>query len=136
VNQSTTTLVEPARPRAELPPPDQRGGLIIAHRVVEKIVTKAVAEVDQAAGVTRHVIRVGRPRHDRRSRVWARVDGDIAFIRVEMAIQWPASIPEVASHVREHLAARLWELASLRVAGVDITVTELPMSLGSGRRVR
>lgn len=107
---------------------------MIADRVVEKIVERAVTEVDQAAGVSRHGLRVGRFQTPARPRVSATVDGDLATVRVTMSVLWPASVPEVTERVRERIAGRLFELATLRIAEIAIDVAQLPTSYGARRR--
>ncbi len=113
-----------------LPPPEARGGLQIDDRVVEKIAARAVSEVEYATGVSRQLLGLGRGRSRTTARVSASVDGDIATLRVTMMVLWPASVPEVTQRVREHVASRLAELASLRTAEVNVEVVELPTSYG------
>lgn len=122
---------------AALPPAEARGGLEIAGRVVEKIAAQAVSEVEYATGVSRQVLRVGRGRSRTTARISASVDGDIATVAVIMSVLWPAPVPEVTQRVREHIANRLAELASLRATEVDIEVAGLPTSYGPRpRRVK
>ncbi|HEX6499416.1 MAG TPA: Asp23/Gls24 family envelope stress response protein [Micromonosporaceae bacterium] len=130
--------VPPALPDGDgLPPAEARGSLDLAERVVEKIATQAVSEIEYATGVSRQVLGVGRRRSRTSARVSAMVDGDIATVRITMSVVWPAPVPEVTQQVRDHVAARLVELTSLRVAEVDIEVAGLPTSYGPrARRVR
>jgi len=129
---TATALAERVGP--ELTPAEERGELILAERVVEKIVTQAVAEVDQAVGASRGRLRVGRTRAAPRARVAARLDGDIVSVRVVMSVLWPASVPAVTQRVRERIARQLLELASLRLAEVEIDVADLPTGYGTARR--
>jgi uncharacterized alkaline shock family protein YloU len=118
-------------------PAELRGGLQIGDRVVEKIAARAVSEVEYATGVSRQLLGLGRGRSRTTARVSASVDGDIATLQITMTVLWPASVPEVTQRVREHVASRLAELASLRTAEVDIEVAGLPTSYGPRpRRVR
>jgi uncharacterized alkaline shock family protein YloU len=122
---------------AALPPVEARGGLEIADRVAQKIAAQALSEVENATGVSRQVLGLGRGRSRTTARVSASVDGDIATVQVTMSVLWPAPVPEVTQRVREHVASRLAELASLRAAEVDIEVVGLPSSYGPrARRVR
>jgi len=113
-----------------LPPVEARGGLQIGDRVVEKIAARAVSEVEYATGVSRQLLGLGRGRSRTTARVLASVDGDIATLQVTMTVLWPASVPEVTQRVREHVASRLAEFASLRTAEVDIEVAALSTSYG------
>lgn len=130
--------VPPALPDGDgLPPAEARGNLELAERVVQKIATQAVSEIEYATGVSRQVLGVGRGRTRTSARVSAMVDGDIATVQITMSVLWPAPVPEVTQQVRDHVTARLAELASLRVAEVDIQVADLPTSYGPRvRRVR
>jgi len=47
-----------------------------------------------------------------------------------MMVLWPASVLEVTQRVREHVASRVAELASLRTAEVNVEVVALPTSYG------
>jgi uncharacterized alkaline shock family protein YloU len=113
-----------------LPPAEARGGLQIADRVVERIAARAVSEVEHATGVSRQLLGLGRGRSRTTARVSASVDRDIATLQVTMTVLWPASVPEVTQRVREHIASRLAELASLRTVEVDIEVAGLPTAYG------
>lgn len=120
-----------------LPPAEARGGLEIADRVVEKIAAQAVSEVEYATGVSRQVLGLGRSPSRTTARVSARVDGDIAIVRVVMAVLWPEPVPEITQRVREQIVARLAQLASVQTAEVDIEVGGLPTSYGTRpKRVR
>jgi uncharacterized alkaline shock family protein YloU len=98
-----------------------------ADRVVEKIATQAVAEVDNATGATRQVmgVSVGTTTGHTPARVRATVDGHLVTVRVTMAVAWPASVRHVTRQVREHVTRQVQALTGLRVAEVDIEVTEL-----------
>jgi uncharacterized alkaline shock family protein YloU len=69
-------------------------------------------------------------------KVRARVDGSIVTLDLSMSVRWPASVPEVASAVREHVRSRVGELTGLTVDEVSISVTALVRGLPASRRVR
>ncbi len=64
------------------------------------------------------------------------VDRTKAFVRLELAIRWPCSVPEVSAAIRERVRTRLQELAGLNVDEVHITVTELVTDMTAPPRVR
>lgn len=136
MSQTTTNVAggaaatTPLADGAPLAPAEERGGLEIADRVVEKIAAQAVSEVEYATGISRQVLRVGGGRSRTTARISARLDGDIATVEVIMSVLWPAPVPELTRRVREHITNRLAELASLRAAEVDIEVAGLPTSYG------
>ena len=118
--------------------PGDRGSLTIADRVVEKVASQAVTEVDLATGAPRSLLgrRVGAQDPDRRARADARVDGDLVSVSVSLAVQWPAPVRQVAAQVREHLTTRISELTGLQVAEVDVDVPALVTGHRPAPRVR
>ena len=127
---------EPADP----PPKDagQRGSLKIADRVVEKIAAQAVSEVDLATGAPRSVLglHLGSSDGSQDARAEAHVDGGLVTVSVIMAVQWPASVRQVAEQVRVHLKQRITDLTGLAVAEVDVNVPTLVTTHRRPPRVR
>lgn len=119
-------------------PPDERGNLVVANRVVEKVAGHAVRAVPGAAAAPRRVlgINVGEPREEDRADVSARVDGDVATVRASIAIRWPNSVPQTAQAVREHIREELERITDLTVDHVDVEVTSMMLSTPAGRRVQ
>ncbi len=99
------------RSEGGLPEPGDRGLLDIAPVVPEKIARRVASEVDGTAG-----------------RVTA--DADVApgqaSLRLELGVEYPRPVGEVAAEVQQRVARRVHELTGLAVTGVDVTVTELP----------
>jgi uncharacterized alkaline shock family protein YloU len=133
-----STAVLPAPPvavpdsgRAAVADAAGRGRTRIADRVVEKVASQAVAEVDNATGVARRVLGVnlGSAGPDSQARVDAEIDGSVVTIRVSMAVRWPASVRTVTRQVRTHVTGRVRDLTGLHVAYVDVTV---PVLLAGG----
>ncbi len=122
--------------------PAQRGSLTIADRVVEKVASQAVTEVDLATGTPRTVLgktllgRTPEPDPDRPARADAHVDGHLVTVAVTLAVQWPAPVRQVADEVRRHLSARIGDLTGLEVAQVDVDVTALVTGRRPAPRVR
>ncbi len=90
--------------------PGDRGLLDIASVVPEKIARRVASEVDGTAG-----------------RVTA--DADVtpgrAKLRLELGVEYPRPVGEVAAEVQRRVASRVHELTGLTVTAVDVTVTEL-----------
>lgn len=103
------------------------GRTTIADRVVERIAAQAVAEVDCATGVARQVLGVtlGSTDEHTRARVSADVDGGVVSVRVVLSVIWPSPVRTVTRHVREHVTTQVQQFTGLRVADVDVRVTEL-----------
>ncbi|HEV3400293.1 MAG TPA: Asp23/Gls24 family envelope stress response protein [Acidimicrobiales bacterium] len=93
-----------------LPEPGDRGLLDIAPVVPEKIARRAASEV---AGT------VGRITAD------ADVAPGQATLRLELGVEYPRPVGEVAAEVQRRVTSRVHELTGLTVAAVDVTVTEL-----------
>ena len=125
------------RPQTE-PDVGGPGRTTITDRVVERIAAQAVAEVDRATGVTRHVlgVRLGSTDENTKATVTAAVDGGIVSVRVALAVIWPSPVRAVTRAVRSQVIARVEELTGLRVADVDVEVAELMTATTPPPRVR
>ena len=102
---------------------DDRGTTTLADRVVEKIAARAATDVPHALGLTRRAVgrEFGRPS----VRAHAQIDGDVASLQLELAVQYPASARATTRGVREHVADRVTMLCGLTVDHIDITVAVL-----------
>ncbi|MBA9007629.1 MULTISPECIES: Asp23/Gls24 family envelope stress response protein [Thermomonospora] len=112
----------------------ERGVTTIADRVVSKIVSRAAAEAERAGGLERSVLGV-RLGEDRRVRARASASGGKVVARVELSVEYPASILSVTSQARERVRERVESLTGLTVDHVDIDVTDLT-SRRPGKAVR
>ncbi|WP_432522632.1 Asp23/Gls24 family envelope stress response protein [Kineococcus sp. SYSU DK006] len=142
-----------ADPRTALAPagaaavaPEHRGRLAVADRAVQRIAAAAATEVEGTRRTTGSGPRstaaavgdalgavLGRAYPD----VECSVAGRRARVRVEVAAVWPHPAPQVAARVREHVRARLEELADLSVDDVSVVVaTYLPPTAAAQRRVQ
>ena len=94
-----------------LPEPGERGLLDIAPVVLEKIARRAASEVDGTAGPVT-------------------ADADVApgraNLRLDLGVEYPRPVGEVAAEVQRRVASRVHELTGMTVAAVDVTVTDLP----------
>ena len=57
------------------------------------------------------------------------------MLDLQISVRWPASVPDTAAQVRQHVAARITELTGLHVTEVQITVTDLVTHLAPPPRV-
>jgi uncharacterized alkaline shock family protein YloU len=119
---------------AELTPPGQRGSTEIGDRVVERIASMAVAEVDDARGPAPRLLGLRIP-GVAAPKVTVQIDGHLATVRLAMSVRYPAPIRQVTRRVREHVTARVGELTGLDVRHVDIDIPSL-ITPDRGRRVR
>ena len=118
-----------------LAPPESRGSLTIADRVVERVAAHAATEVDLATGAPRTLLGQRLPSAER-ARAQARVDGGLVSVPVALAVTGPAPVRRVAAEVRSHLTRRVEELTGLEVAEVDVDVATLAATRDDTRRVR
>jgi uncharacterized alkaline shock family protein YloU len=126
-------------PRAEgTIAPEHRGRTEIADRVLAKIASRALTEVDEAGGAARRVLGVPLGRDSMEGTPWvtAKVDGGLATLRMRISVAYPAPVREVTRHLRELVRTRVGELTGLDVREVDIDVSRLLPTEPSGRRVR
>lgn len=108
-------------------PPEQRGSLTIADRVVERMAATIASEVEQVGGAARRVLGVtaGREDADKAPRVTAQIRGHACSLRVRLSVCYPHPVGEVTERVRRQLVDRIATLAGLQVRTVDITITAL-----------
>ncbi|GAA3796437.1 hypothetical protein GCM10022226_14660 [Sphaerisporangium flaviroseum] len=118
-------------------PVEARGRTDIANRVLERIATWAVTEVDQVGGGAPRLLGapLGRGTPGGAPRVSAHVDGHLAIVRVTMSVTYPAPIRQVVHNVREHVRTRVHELTGLDARQVDIDVARLIHPAEQKRRV-
>lgn len=116
-------------------PPEQRGRLQVADRVIEKIAAHAATTVEHATGSPRRVLGLTVSDDPGTPQVTARVHGDVATVFVDLAVAWPAPVTEVTRAVRAAVIDRLTVLAGIRVAQVDIEVSALTAPRREQRRV-
>lgn len=127
-----------AVPSVALGPPETRGRTQIADRVLERIASRAVTEVDQAGGAARRLlgVPVGRDTGGGAARVTAHVDGQLATMTVRLSVTYPAPIRQVTRRVRDHITARVAELTGLDLRQVDIDIAALTNPTQQRRRLQ
>jgi uncharacterized alkaline shock family protein YloU len=122
------------------------GRITVADGVVTKIAAMAAAENPDAGAAVARVLGRAVPGAGHlgvrgtdlsalpRTRV--EVDGSKAFVTLEMAVRWPASVPAVTAQVRRHVRERIRELAGLEADEVHIVVSDLATDITPPPRVR
>lgn len=116
--------------------PEERGRLTVDDRIVEKVAGHAVTFITDAAAAPRRVfgVKIGAARPDDAASVQAQVQGDIASVRVAIAVRWPRSVQEVADEVRERIRSEVTAITGVRVDHVDVEVVSMTLP-DSQRRV-
>ena len=102
--------------------PAQRGRLVIADRVVERIATVAAGAVE---GVVRSGSSLEQVLGHRYPKANATVAGDRTRIQVQIAIAWPHPLGQVCGRVRDEVRDRVAELIGVRVDAVDVTAAKV-----------
>ena len=102
--------------------PAQRGRLVIADRVVERIATAAAGEVE---GVANQGFGLGQVLGHGYPMANATVAGDRARVHVQIAVLWPYPLGQVCGQVRDEVSDRVTELIGLRVDAVDVTAAKV-----------
>ncbi|GII92649.1 Asp23/Gls24 family envelope stress response protein [Sinosporangium siamense] len=97
---------------------EPRGVTIVPERVVSRIAGYAAMEV---AGVGRARRRGSSPR----GTASASVDGDVTAVQLNLTVEYPMPIRQVAENVRLHVAERVHTLTGLTVAHIDVDVPGL-----------
>jgi uncharacterized alkaline shock family protein YloU len=121
-----------------LGPPETRGLTQIADRVLERIAAHALTEVKETGGAARRLLGVplGHDSEHTAPRVTARVDGNLATLRIRISVLYPAPIRQVTRRLRDHVTARIGELTGLDVRQVDIDIAALIQPQAHRRRVQ
>ena len=137
------TAVAEAAP-APLAGRTELGTIIIADGVVTKIAARAAAENPDAGAATARVLGRAVPGAipgvratdlDALPKTSVDVDGSKAYVSLEIAVRWPASVAEVTGQVRRHVRERIRELAGLEVQEVHIVVADLATDISPPPRV-
>lgn len=125
--------VRGARDGSELAPPEDRGSLSIADKIVEKVATMAASEIDQ---VTEHRAGWRRMPGQGLPKATAEVAGGHARIGVQIATPWPLPLTDIATETRDHVRQRVASLTGLDVVAVDVTVAAVVHVASDKRRVQ
>jgi uncharacterized alkaline shock family protein YloU len=125
---------------------NELGTIVVRDDVVAKIAACAAVEIPDAGAAATRVMgraipggsRLGLRATDLAAlpKTKAEIDGNSAFLSVELSIRWPASVPDTTAQVRQHVRERVQELAGLTVAELDITVADLATNIAPPPRVR
>lgn len=139
------TAVAETRP-APLAGRNELGRITIADTVVTKIAAQAAVENPDAGAAAARVLGRAVPGAghlgvrgtdlDALPKTTVHVDGSKAYVSLEIAVRWTASIPEVTGQVRRHVRDRVRELAGLEVDEVHIVVAGLATNFTPPPRVR
>jgi uncharacterized alkaline shock family protein YloU len=136
-----TTTTSPQRPvdgsEDSAPPPEERGKLTIADRVVERVAAYAVSQVPHAVAAPRRILgmSVGQARPEGDANVDATVRGATASIEVALAVAWPQPVDAVARAARDQVRREVERITGVHVDYVDVEVTSLDVRTAT-RRVR
>jgi uncharacterized alkaline shock family protein YloU len=139
------TAVSETRP-APLVGRNELGRITVADNVVTKIAAQAAAENPDAGAAVARVLGHAVPGAghlgvrgtdlDALPKTTVQVDGSKAYVSLEIAVRWTASVAEVTGQVRRHVRERVRELAGLEVDEVHIVVTSLATDITPPPRVR
>ncbi len=115
-----------------LPPPQDRGALVIRDKVVETIVRQAAASesvVQRANGLSRLVT-------DDLPRAKATVHAGTVAAAVTVAAPWPTPATGLAERIRATVAKHLCDQTGLTVSRVDVAVVYVSQPDQKVRRVQ
>ncbi|MER5645716.1 Asp23/Gls24 family envelope stress response protein [Streptosporangium sp. NPDC002524] len=116
--RSTRSAV-PAQPSRQAVPAEQRGRTDISDRVVSRIAARAAGEVARVREVGE------RGPLSFRGGTRATLDGELTTLRLDVTVEYPAPIREVAEEVRHHVARRVMALTGKDVGYIDVLVTNV-----------
>jgi uncharacterized alkaline shock family protein YloU len=151
VAEPGTVVAEPGTAVAETRPSalagrTELGRITVADSVVTKIAAQAAAENPDAGAAAARVLGHAVPGAghfgvrgtdlDALPKTTVQVDGSKAYVNLEIAVRWTASVAEVTAQVRRHVRDRVRELAGLEVDEVHIVVAGLATDITRPTRVR
>lgn len=117
------------------PDSGDRGNLVIRDKVAQKLATKAALDTP---GVEKHSAGLAKltGRDLPRARVY--IAGDRVRAHVDVAVEWPNSLPRVGDAVRSNVASALSDYAGLHVDGVDVSIPSVvsPSGEDTGRNIQ
>ena len=124
---------------------NELGRITVADNVVTKIAAQAAAENSDAGAAVARVLGRSVPGAghlgvrgtdlDALPKTTVQVDGSKAYVSLEIAVRWSASVAEVTGQVRRHVRQRVRELAGLEVDEVHIVVAGLATDITPPSRV-
>jgi len=134
---ASTVDAGPAGGGPDATPPEERGRLTVADRVVERVAGYAAAQVDSAAAAPRRLlgISVGEARADAEAAVRATVDGRVATVAATIAVAWPQSVRRVTEALRARVREDVRRITDVEVAQVDVDVVHFATATAPARRV-
>jgi uncharacterized alkaline shock family protein YloU len=104
----------------------QRGRLVLAKQVVEKIAGQVASEISAAGGRSKGFLGIGAHTDlSARPKVDVELAGRTATLAIEMAVAYPVSIRQATDRVRDQVTHRVGQLTGVEVTRVDITVVAL-----------
>jgi uncharacterized alkaline shock family protein YloU len=122
------------------------GTISVADTVVTKIAARAAVENPDAGAAAARLLGRAVPGAghlgvrgtdlDALPKTTVEVDGSKAFVNLEIAVRWPASVNQVSQQVRRHVQDRVQELTGLQVDEVHIVVSDLATDITPPPRVR
>ncbi|MBA3527807.1 MAG: Asp23/Gls24 family envelope stress response protein [Propionibacteriaceae bacterium] len=106
--------------------PAQRGRLVVAEKVIEKIASQAASEVSVSAGRSGGILGIGAHTDTTaRPKVTVELSGRTATIEVETGVVYPTPLKQATGRIRDHIISRVQELTGVDVRRVDITIAWL-----------
>lgn len=124
-----------AMPDTQLADPDDRGNLTVRDKVAQRLATKAALDTP---GVEKHAAGLAKftGRDLPRARVY--IAGDRVRAHIDIAVEWPNSLPRVGDAVRRNVATALSDYAGLSVDGVDVSIPSVvfPTGADTGRNIQ
>jgi uncharacterized alkaline shock family protein YloU len=101
-----------------------RGSTEVTSRAVERIASRALAEVDDVSASPRRVLGVPLGRRPAEG-VSAWVDGGMAMITLRVSVTYPVSVREASRRLRAHVRTVVGRLTGLDVRQIDIEIARL-----------
>lgn len=114
----------------------ERGRLVIAEKVVEKIASSAAGELESVGGYTGGFLGIGgHGELSSRPKATVQLSGQVATIELSVGVKYPAPLRRISEQLRQRVRAQVSGLTDIDVGQVDVEISWL-LPGGTGRRTR
>ncbi|WP_051441721.1 Asp23/Gls24 family envelope stress response protein [Arthrobacter sp. H14] len=115
---------------------ESRGRLEIAGKVVEKIASRAAAELEAVGGPSGGFLGVGdHAELSARPKARAQLSGQVATIELTVGVRYPVPLRRTGEELRRRIQSRVSELTGIDVRQVDVDISWL-LAGEAGQRTR
>lgn len=115
---------------------ESRGRLEIAEKVIEKIASRAAAELEAVGGSSGGFLGIGdHGELSARPKASVRLNGQVATIELTVGVRYPVPLRSTGEQLRQRVSSQVTELTGIDVRQVDVDISWL-LAGDAGQRTR